>query len=76
MIEKGLIKKGSLVKILGDGEVNKALNIKASAFSKSAIEKISKSGGKAETMQEATVSQTLAKAKKKKKSLPPTTEKI
>ncbi|MCX5782309.1 MAG: 50S ribosomal protein L15 [Elusimicrobia bacterium] len=75
MIEKGLIKKGSLVKILGDGEINKALNIKASAFSKSAIDKIKKSGGSAETIQVVTVSQTLAKAKKEKKIPFPKTEK-
>jgi large subunit ribosomal protein L15 len=35
------------VKILGDGELKKALNVSAHAFSKSAIEKIEKAGGKA-----------------------------
>jgi|ERR1043165_6463230 large subunit ribosomal protein L15 len=36
------------VKILGDGELSVALNISADAFSKSAIEKIQKAGGKVE----------------------------
>ncbi len=43
---KGLIsKKRSLVKVLGGGEIDKALTIKAHAFSKSAREKIEKAGG-------------------------------
>jgi large subunit ribosomal protein L15 len=36
------------VKILGDGELTKAITIKAHAFSASAKEKIEKAGGKAE----------------------------
>lgn len=36
------------VKVLGDGELKVALTVKADAFSKSAIEKIQKAGGKAE----------------------------
>lgn len=36
------------VKILGDGELKHPLTIKAHAFSKSALEKIKKAGGKAE----------------------------
>lgn len=44
--EKGLIgKKGSPVKILGDGKLSKALNITADKASKSAIEKITAAGG-------------------------------
>ena len=35
------------VKILGDGDFSKEINITADAFSKSAIEKIEKAGGKA-----------------------------
>jgi large subunit ribosomal protein L15 len=38
----------NLIKILGDGEIKVALTISADAFSKSAIEKIQKAGGKAE----------------------------
>lgn len=36
------------VKILGDGEVKKAIHVKADAFSKSAAEKIEKAGGRCE----------------------------
>lgn len=46
---KGLIGNASgLVKILGSGEINKPLTIKAHSFSKSAAEKIKTSGGKIE----------------------------
>lgn len=45
----GLVKKEyEGVKILSDGEFNKALTIKAAKFSKTALEKISKAGGTAE----------------------------
>lgn len=45
----GLIKKSTKkVKILGTGEIAKALNIKVHAFSKSAREKIEKAGGSIE----------------------------
>jgi large subunit ribosomal protein L15 len=47
--QSGLVSdKRALVKILGDGEVNKALTVQAHKFSKSAQEKIEKAGGKAE----------------------------
>jgi large subunit ribosomal protein L15 len=39
--------KKALIKILGSGELNAALTIHAHKFSKSAIEKIEKAGGKA-----------------------------
>ncbi len=38
------------IKILGDGSVDKALTVKAQAFSKSAKEKIEKAGGKTEVV--------------------------
>jgi large subunit ribosomal protein L15 len=38
------------VKILGNGELTKTINIKAHAFSKSAREKIEKAKGKAEVI--------------------------
>lgn len=38
------------VKILGNGELDKALTVKVHAFSKSAKEKIEKAGGSAETL--------------------------
>jgi large subunit ribosomal protein L15 len=50
---QGLIKgsyKGP-VKILGKGEIQKPLTVKATAFSKSAMEAISKAGGKAELVE-------------------------
>lgn len=47
MKEKGLIQKTGAVKVLADGELSGALTIHAHKFSKSAVEKIEKSGGKA-----------------------------
>ncbi len=47
----GVIKKADKgVKILGKGELNVNLTVKAAAFSASAKEKIEKAGGKAEVM--------------------------
>ncbi|MFP4024321.1 MAG: 50S ribosomal protein L15 [Thiohalospira sp.] len=40
LVEAGLVKKNSLVKILGNGALTKKLEVKAHAFSKSAIEAI------------------------------------
>lgn len=49
LYERGIIDSKDLpVKILGDGEINVALTVKANKFSKKAIEKITKAGGKAE----------------------------
>lgn len=45
----GLVKKGP-VKILGDGKLTKALNVKAHKFSAKAKEAIESAGGKAETL--------------------------
>ena len=46
--EKGLVGKRDSVKVLGGGELDRALSVTAHAFSKSAREKIEKAGGKAE----------------------------
>ena len=47
----GIIKSASsLVKVLGDGDLKKALTIHAHKFSKSAEEKITKAGGKIEVI--------------------------
>ncbi|HXY03571.1 MAG TPA: 50S ribosomal protein L15 [Terriglobales bacterium] len=46
----GLIHSKHPVKILGDGELSKALIIQAHKFSKSAQEKITKAGGKFEVL--------------------------
>ncbi len=48
--EKRIIKKASDVKILCDGELNKALVIKANKFSRSAVEKIKQAGGSTEVI--------------------------
>ena len=48
LLEARLIrKKNVLLKILGDGEVTKAFEVSAHAFSKSALEKLEAAGGKA-----------------------------
>jgi large subunit ribosomal protein L15 len=46
MLRRRLIKHDTLVKVLGNGEVTKALNVTAHSFSKGAAEKITKAGGK------------------------------
>jgi large subunit ribosomal protein L15 len=46
-------RKNMPIKILGNGELGKALTIKAHAFSASAKEKIEKAGGKAEIIKKA-----------------------
>jgi large subunit ribosomal protein L15 len=47
----GLIKKiHDGVKILADGDIDKALNVKAHKFSKAAVEKIAAAGGTAEVL--------------------------
>jgi large subunit ribosomal protein L15 len=52
LIEKGLIKKNEkLIKILGRGELQKKLVVKADAFSKKAKEKIESAGGKVEVVE-------------------------
>ncbi|PIR01490.1 MAG: 50S ribosomal protein L15 [Nitrospinae bacterium CG11_big_fil_rev_8_21_14_0_20_45_15] len=47
---KGLIQKIDRVKILGDGELSTSIAITAHKFSRSAVEKIEKSGGKIEIL--------------------------
>lgn len=48
LFDKGVIKKVDVpIKILGTGTIEKPLEISADMFSKSAIEKIEKAGGKA-----------------------------
>ncbi len=50
MKERGLIKKPTAVKVLGNGELTRSITVHAHKFSKSAIDKIEKSGGKAVTV--------------------------
>ncbi len=46
--QAGLVSKNDKVKILGNGDLTLSLEVKAHAYSKSAIEAIEKAGGKAE----------------------------
>ena len=46
----GLVKGRRPVKVLGDGELSRAVTVSAHAFSKSAKAKIEKAGGKAEAV--------------------------
>lgn len=49
--QAGLIKRADQpIKILGNGTVDKALTVKAHAFTKSAVAKIEQAGGKAEVI--------------------------
>jgi len=51
LYELGILKKKSgLVKILGVGELSKAMNVRAHKFSESAQEKITRAGGKVEVI--------------------------
>ena len=45
LISNGLVKKNDLVKILGNGDIKDAVKVEAHKFSKSAQQKIEKSGG-------------------------------
>jgi len=45
--EAGVLAKGELVKVLGDGDLATALTVTANAFSKAAVAKIEKAGGTA-----------------------------
>ncbi len=48
LVERGLVASGDRVKVLGHGDLSKALTVRAHAFSSSAKEKIAAAGGKAE----------------------------
>ena len=49
--EMGIVKKQLAgIKVLGNGELTKKVTVKASKFSKTAVEKIEKLGGKAEVI--------------------------
>jgi len=51
LIDRGLIKKlNDGLKILGDGQLEKKLTVKANKFTQSAISKIEAAGGKAEVI--------------------------
>ena len=48
LVEAGLVRKDGLVKILGNGELKAKLNVKAHAFSKSAVTAIEAAAGTVE----------------------------
>jgi large subunit ribosomal protein L15 len=47
LVERGAVRKGQLVKILGTGDVSTALTVRAHAFSGTARQKIAAAGGTA-----------------------------
>ncbi len=51
LVEKGLVKAGRKVKVLGDGDPGRKMIVRAHAFSKAAREKIAAVGGSAELIQ-------------------------
>ena len=51
MYERGVVKNGAAVKVLGVGEVSKAVTIEAHRFSASAADKIAKAGGTAKAVE-------------------------
>jgi large subunit ribosomal protein L15 len=51
LMERGVVKKlGDGLKILGDGELNRRISVRAHVFSKAALDKIQKAGGAAEVL--------------------------
>ncbi|MCF6461689.1 50S ribosomal protein L15 [Clostridium sp. Cult3] len=53
LISEGIVKRGKVVdgvKILGNGDINKKLTVRAHKFSKTAAEKIEAAGGKVEVI--------------------------
>jgi large subunit ribosomal protein L15 len=51
LVSRGLVRSGKPVKVLGDGEIGKALKVTANKFSKSARAKIEAAGGSCEELQ-------------------------
>jgi large subunit ribosomal protein L15 len=49
-LDNGFVSKNGVVKVLGRGELTSAIQVKAHAFSASAIKAIEAAGGKAETI--------------------------
>jgi len=50
LIDAGLLQKNAMVKILGNGKLTTKINVKAHAFSKTAVAAIEALGGTAETI--------------------------
>ncbi len=52
LMQAGVIRTAALpLKVLGNGTIEKAYSVKAAAFSKSAVEKITAAGGKTEVLE-------------------------
>jgi len=71
LVKARLVKHTGQIKILGDGELKKALTVKAHAFSASAKEKIEKAGGKIDLLageKAAKIAEVVAQAAAKKKA--------
>ena len=51
LIAHGLVRAGRPIKVLGQGELSKALTVKAHAFSESAKARIAAAGGSAEVIE-------------------------
>jgi len=51
LVEKGLVRSGHPVKVLGDGEISTALKVQAHKFSSSARAKIEAAGGSCEVLE-------------------------
>jgi large subunit ribosomal protein L15 len=70
LVKRRLVKHADHVKILGEGELKKALTVKAHAFSAGAKEKIEKAGGKTaliQTVEGVKAAEVIAQAAAKKK---------
>jgi large subunit ribosomal protein L15 len=50
LVAKGAVRKNELVKVLGNGEISVAINVKVDAYSASAKDKIAAAGGSAEEL--------------------------
>jgi large subunit ribosomal protein L15 len=50
--ERGLVKHRGKVKVLGEGDIDRALTIRAHAFSLGAVEKIKAAGGSVEVIED------------------------
>jgi large subunit ribosomal protein L15 len=50
LVRHGLVRSGAPVKVLGDGEISSAVQVKANKFSKSARAKIEAAGGTCEEL--------------------------
>ncbi|MEM9556516.1 MAG: 50S ribosomal protein L15 [Acidobacteriota bacterium] len=50
LLDHGMVRRGRLVKILGDGEIDRAITVRAHAFTATARQKIEAAGGTCEEL--------------------------